>query len=619
MAINFIKKDDLSHITRTTRQWETTIDRYEIIPKGVLCIELCNDKLTKIKIGNGHLIYEQLPYVSGVDLSDYYTKEETNNLIKDLKSIKIKGEASSLSDLPLRGNEEGDLWFIKKQSPDDNDRYDEYVWYKNKWESFGSSDIDLSEYAKKSYVDTHIQEVQNEITEIIESGYLHKHNNKNVLDQTSAVYTAEKDNKLRDLHNYDDTELRNKAHTHSNKNILDQTDAVYNRDKDEKLSSLHNYDDSDIQNRLSDVESVAHQHENKSILDRTTAAFTREQAIQLLDCKDFEGTDGTHPGVHGFVPAPTAADVGKVLGANGQWVEGGGGGSGDVIAQGDGIEITTDSQTGVKTISVDIGDGLQINQDGELEIDPSIIPEVPEYYSGEAIDIISTHTTDKLRIEITGIRSTSQSGGSYAPYCQMLDIEFSDENDNVISLSSGTGIWSDGTSVEYPNPGESIDGMIAAMLAHTGKMIATKFNGTKSLLLTFDLTTPVSSSDIQKFRYKTGDDVPNRDPISWKIYKHDSITGWILINETTSASITTTRSTWTQYFTLESTDSSNSYSINVKHGDGLTINQDNEVTVATGYGLQFDQNGAVEVNTSIIPDPYDAGNGIQISQTAHTD
>ena len=437
MAINFIKKEDLSHITRTTRQWETTIDRYEIIPKGVLCIELCNDKLTKIKIGNGHLIYEQLPYVSDVNLSDYYTKEETNNLIKDLKAIKIKGEASSLSDLPLRGNEEGDLWFIPKQDPDTHNRYDEYVWYNNKWESFGSSDIDLSEYAKKSYVDTHIQEVQNEITEIIESGYLHKHSNKDILDQTSAVYNVEKDNKLRDLHNYDDTELREKAHTHLNKNILDQTDAVYNRDKDDKLSSLHNYDDTDIQDRISTLESVAHSHDNQDILNRTTAAFTKEQALQLLDCKDFEGTDGVHDGYHGFVPAPTKDDIGKVLGANGQWVEGGGGGGGgDTIAQGGGIEITTDAQTGVKTVSVNAGTGLDIDQQtGELYVTSTGGDSIAE---GNGIDI----TTDSQ----TGVKIISVDIGNGLQFNQNSEIDINTgdglqiNQDNELNVNTGEGL-----------------------------------------------------------------------------------------------------------------------------------------------------------------------------------
>lgn len=38
---------------------------------------------------------------------------------------------------------------------------------------------------------------------------------------------------------------------------------------------------------------------------------------------DFVGTDGTSAGASGLVPAPTAADAGKVLGADGAWVTGG--------------------------------------------------------------------------------------------------------------------------------------------------------------------------------------------------------------------------------------------------------------------------------------------------------
>lgn len=604
MAINFIKKEDLSHITRTTRQWETTIDRYEIIPKGVLCIELCNDKLTKIKIGNGHLIYEQLPYVSDVNLSDYYTKEETNNLIKDLKAIKIKGEASSLSDLPLRGNEEGDLWFVSKSDPDEHSRYDEYVWYKNKWESFGSSDIDLSEYAKKSYVDTHIQEVQDEITEIIESGYLHKHSNKDILDHTSAVYNVEKDNKLRDLHNYDDTELREKAHTHLNKNILDQTDAVYNRDKDDKLSSLHNYDDTDVKDRISTLEGVAHSHSNQDILNRTTAAFTKEQALQLLDCKDFEGTDGVHDGRHGFVPAPTASDAGKVLGANGQWVEGGSSG-GDVIAQGGGIEITTDAQTGVKTVSVNAGTGLDIDQQtGELYVTSTGGDSIAE---GNGIDI----TTDSQ----TGVKTISVDIGNGLQFNQNSEIDIntgdglSINNSNAIELDKATtttiggvivgdnlSIDNTGTlSADEYTPGEGIS-------IDSNKEVSVKYNSdglsiNASDELELDKATKNSIGGVI-----VGDNIDvTNGTISVPIATDSSIgvvkpTDGLSVDNTGELSVNVGDA-----LSIDSTDND----INVNVGDGLQINQDNEIEVSLGNGLQFDSNDDIEVNT---------GDGLSVNQ-----
>ena len=54
---------DLTHIARTTEQWENTYDRNVIIPEGVLCIEFTPSGKTNIKIGDGHHIFSRLPYV----------------------------------------------------------------------------------------------------------------------------------------------------------------------------------------------------------------------------------------------------------------------------------------------------------------------------------------------------------------------------------------------------------------------------------------------------------------------------------------------------------------------------------------------------------------------------
>jgi hypothetical protein len=60
-------------------------------------------------------------------------------------------------------------------------------------------------------------------------------------------------------------------------------------------------------------------------------------------------------------------------------VTGGGGGSGDTVAEGGGIEITTDQQTGNKVIAVNAGTGLQVDQTtNELEIDDSVVTEDDE-------------------------------------------------------------------------------------------------------------------------------------------------------------------------------------------------------------------------------------------------
>ena len=56
----------------------------------------------------------------------------------------------------------------------------------------------------------------------------------------------------------------------------------------------------------------------------------------------FEGTDGIKAGTAGVVPQPQPEDAGKVLGANGQWVPPGEGGSLDILDDKEQLEANTD-------------------------------------------------------------------------------------------------------------------------------------------------------------------------------------------------------------------------------------------------------------------------------------
>ena len=47
--------DHNDHIVGTTYQWNLASYKERIIPRGTLCIELVEPKITKIKIGNGKL------------------------------------------------------------------------------------------------------------------------------------------------------------------------------------------------------------------------------------------------------------------------------------------------------------------------------------------------------------------------------------------------------------------------------------------------------------------------------------------------------------------------------------------------------------------------------------
>ena len=406
--------NDLTHIVRTSDQWKNTYDKYELIPTGVLCVELVSSDVTKIKIGDGHNIFSKLPYIGDLDLSKYYTKLETDTRIKEIltqeKVVRIKGLIGSKSDLPAEAKC-GDIYFVRQLSSSDN-KYIEYIYSPdNTWEPLGGIpvDIDLSEYAKTAYVDDKIEQVNERIDDIEQHG-THTHANKDILDLITAAFTAEEKDKLSTLYNYDDTELRElitqASHTHSNKDILDAISAAFTAEDRVKLDSLTPYDDSILKEKITALERLAHEHSNKRILDRTTASFTTEYERKMRWIRLYTGCTGMEEGIAGLVPAAQAGEEDYVLSGSGEWVPQtggggtyelpiasastlggikvgngleidangvlsttGGGGGGDSIAEGDGITITTDPQTGVKTISVNTGDNLEVDPNtGELNV-----------------------------------------------------------------------------------------------------------------------------------------------------------------------------------------------------------------------------------------------------------
>ena len=202
-----VEKDSFDHVVKTTAQWESQSFEYWIIPRGVLCVELTPDKKTKIKIGEGNKIYSQLPYInSETDLSDYYTKEEIDNILALLNFVAIPSTEiyPTKESLPQTGNRQGDLRFVLNTG---GDPYS-YLWFNNKWIQVGG--VDLSEYAKKSEVNPRLNALELKA---------HTHANKSVLDRLTG-------NVIDD------------SHRHSNKNILDATTAPYTTQDKATLDGL---------------------------------------------------------------------------------------------------------------------------------------------------------------------------------------------------------------------------------------------------------------------------------------------------------------------------------------------------------------------------------------------
>lgn len=323
--------DSHQHVVKTSEQWNDRIVEFWVVPRGCLCVELTPKGKTKIKIGEGNKYYSQLPYIcEGHDLSQYYTKDEIDNLFDNLNRMAIMStdEYDSKSDLPMDGNKFGDVRFVKSSSPSIKSDPDIYLWDGSKWVFVGYEfkDIDLSQYLKKDEFHEMFDPVKEQVDEMYPMR--HTHDNKDILDQITAPYTIPEKEKLAGLENYDDTEIRqlihDTGHTHPNKDILDTitSESLWSESDREKFDSLHNYDDSEVKVRIETLESKSHTHDNKDILDQITAPFTTEDKTKLDSLHNddvFRGTDGMYPGSEGNVPAPSVLDVGKFLSSDGTW------------------------------------------------------------------------------------------------------------------------------------------------------------------------------------------------------------------------------------------------------------------------------------------------------------
>lgn len=363
--------DSYQHVVKTSSQWDDRSVEYWVVPRGCLCVELTSKGKTKIKIGEGDKYYHQLPYITDYDeLNNYYTKEEVNNLIKNLEfmSIKSSDEYASKNDLPKNGNNRGDVRFVKSASPSLKTDPDTYLWNGSRWILVGSpfQDIDLSDYAKKSEVGPRIESLEKTA---------HTHNNKSILDKIE------------------------------NKSILSTEDRI-------KFDNLRNYDDTKIQQKIDELQKASHSHDNKDVLDQITAPFTveeKEKLESLHNVDDYVGATGESDGTHGLVPAASAGEQYKFLRADGTWQDI----KTESYTSGTGIEIVkeTDPDTGSESNIINNTGVLSVvqkedepntivitNKGGSSEI--TISNDDTQYEAGDGISITPTGSRGKNKFDM---------------------------------------------------------------------------------------------------------------------------------------------------------------------------------------------------------------------------
>ena len=176
MATNRLKAR-LTVCVKTATEWAG----YEVVPlKGEVCLE--SDTL-KCKVGDGVSIYTDLYYMTVTpkmltDILEAYAElespaftgtptaptaaEGTDNTqiattafvnkavgtaVGNVVQIKYQ-KYDSLDKLPTEGAE-GTIYMIPHTHSDGNDTFDEYMWFIDKYEKIGNTDVDLSGYQIK--------------------------------------------------------------------------------------------------------------------------------------------------------------------------------------------------------------------------------------------------------------------------------------------------------------------------------------------------------------------------------------------------------------------------------------------------------------------------------------
>lgn len=400
-------------IILTTDQWNDKSNANIVIPFGCFCIEIISaDLKAKIKIGNGKKHYYELPYIEGEgSLDDYYTKEEVNAIINNLKymSIAATGVYPSPSALPTAGNKLGDVRFVKNTT--DPSTPIPYLWNETKWLPFSSVvDIDLSAYAKKSEVNPRLDRLESEA---------HTHANKDILDQVNSNVVRY-------------------AHTHANKPTLDRL--------------------------TPEVIDDSHAHANKGILDLTTAPYTEEEKEKLTLLQNYEpfiGTDGSYDGDDGLVPAPSRSDAGKFLSSDGTWKDASsiiqpattttiGGvivGSGLSIDQ---YGILSATGGGGSEVSYVAGDGISINQGSQPTDISSLTWEAGSINPTDGSDDDTTTSFIRSPHIAAGLTGSIGLSPSYNGNDVPFKIAFYDSNHNFISITES---WNTSINMVDKPPG----------------------------------------------------------------------------------------------------------------------------------------------------------------------
>ena len=84
-------------------------------------------------------------------LNDYATKNYVEQVVAGIETGALK--RAVVATLPSSGIDENTIYMVERTNSETNNVYDEYLYLNNNWEKIGSTEVDLTDYATKTYVD----------------------------------------------------------------------------------------------------------------------------------------------------------------------------------------------------------------------------------------------------------------------------------------------------------------------------------------------------------------------------------------------------------------------------------------------------------------------------------
>ncbi len=146
------------------------------------------------------------------------------------------------------------------------------------------------------------------------------------------------------------------------------------------------------------------------------------------------------------------------------------------------------------------------------------------------------------RLRITGVK------GSTSPYMQLSELMLFDDSQNQIAITDAIPFalyngYAD--RVSYPAAGDNVHNLFDA--DNTNKMCVSYADGTP-----FDIifALPRGTEKPQYCAYVTGNDYPERDPVTWEIARCTDGETWETVGAVTGAEITDERNVQTDMFAL---------------------------------------------------------------------